>query len=204
MPTSAKDFPGEGEYKIAILGRNIEVTNTIRDYIEEKVHKLEKVTHHILEVDVRLDIQKLNHLVDIVMKFSHFKIKVHAVTENMYSAIDKAFERMHAKLRKWKERIQDHHAKGVSATEMEINVLERGSDDDDIIEENNIALAKQYDLPKVMKTKTRPLKMLRLDEAVMKMELSDDHFLVYRSEEEQMLKVIYRRRDGSYGIISPE
>src|SRR3990167_3859395 len=200
MPTSSKDFPGEGEYKIEILGKNIEITNTIRDYIEEKVHKLEKITHHILEVDVRLDIQKLNHLVDIVIKFSHFKIKVHSVTENMYSAIDKAFQRMDAKLRKWKERIQDHHAKGVSATEMEINVLERGGNDEDIIEENNLALAKQYDLPKVIKTKTRPLKMLRLDEAVMKMELSDDHFLVYRSEEEQMLRVIYRRRDGSYGI----
>ena len=204
MPVSAKDFPGEGEYKIAILGKNIEITTPIREYIEEKVHKLEKIAHHILEIDVRLDIQKLNHLVDIVIKFSHFKIKVHAVTENMYSAIDKAFERMNAKLRKWKDRIQDHHAKGVSATEMEINVLERGGNDEDIIEENNLTLAKQYDLPKVIKTKTRSLKMLRLDEAVMKMELSDDHFLVYRSEEEQMLKVIYRRRDGSYGIISPE
>ncbi|MCB1067823.1 MAG: sigma 54 modulation/S30EA ribosomal C-terminal domain-containing protein, partial [Simkania sp.] len=50
----------------------------------------------------------------------------------------------------------------------------------------------------------RPLKHLTLDEAVMKMELSDDHFMVYRSEEEQNLKVIYRRRDGSYGIIAPE
>jgi putative sigma-54 modulation protein len=46
--------------------------------------------------------------------------------------------------------------------------------------------------------------MLTADEAVMKMDLSGDKFMVYKSEEDQKLKVIYRRRDGDYGLISPE
>ena len=73
-----------------------------------------------------------------------------------------------------------------------------------IVIENNDNLQKDYALPKVVKKKKRPLKTLTIDEAVMKMELSDDNFKVYRSEEDQALKVIYRRRDGSYGVISPE
>ena len=208
MAQTPKAFD-DGEYTISVIGKNIEITKPIRDYIEEKITKIEKITNHIIEVDVRLDVQKLNHSVDIILKFSHFKVKVGAITENMYSAIDKAFERLSAKLLKWKSRIQDHHARGVSVTEMEINVLEHARDEieqinEEITDANNRQLEDQYSLPTVIKKKSRSLKHLTLDEAVMKMELSDDHFMLYRSEEEQNLKVIYRRRDGSYGVISPE
>jgi len=208
MAQTPKAFD-EGEYTISVIGKNIEITKPIRDYIEDKIAKVEKITNHIIEVDVRLDVQKLNHSVDIILKFSHFKVKVGAITENMYSAIDKAFERLATKMLKWKSRIQDHHARGVSVTEMEINVLEHARDEieqinEEIADANNEQLEQQYSLPTVVKKKKRSMKNLTLDEAVMKMELSDDHFMVYRSEEEQSLKVIYRRRDGSYGIISPE
>ena len=208
MAQASKTF-GEGEYTVSVMGKNIEITNSIRDYIEEKIQKIEKITSHMIECDVKLDVQKLNHRVDILVKFSHFRIKVGAMTENMYSAIDKAFERLYAKMRKWKSRIQDHHARSTSVTEIEVNVLEHAEGEieeinSEIIEKNNEVLEEKYKLPKVLKKKRRPLKQLTLDEAVMKMELSDDHFMIYRSEEEQKLKVIYRRRDSSYGVISPE
>ena len=209
MTKNGKGFSGPGEYNVSITAKNFEVTNPLRDYIEEKIGKIEKVTNQIIDVHVRLDMQKLNHFVDILFLFSHFKIKVGAITENMYSAIDKAFEKLYRKVKKWKSRIQDHHAKGVSVVDMQVNILERGKDiikgiDEEIIDESNRLLEEEYTPPLVVKKKTRPLKTLTLDEAVMKLELSDDNFMIYRSEEEQNLKVIYRRRDGSYGIISPE
>lgn len=208
MTDSTKKFDGR-EYTINIIGKHIEITKPIRDYIEEKISKIEHLTNHIIDIRINLDVQKLNHIVDIILKFSHFKIKVGAMTENMYSAIDKAFDRLDSKVRRWKDRIQDHHAKGVSVTEMEVEVLEHAEHeieeiDKEIIDANNRAVEKNYSLPRVIKKKKRTLKLLRLDEAVMKMELSDDNFMVYRSEEEQALKVIYRRSDGSYGVISPE
>jgi putative sigma-54 modulation protein len=209
MTKNGKAFAGPGEYNISIIAKNFEVTKPLRDYIEEKINKIEKITNQIIDVHVRLDVQKLNHFVDILLFFSHFKIKVGAITENMYSAIDKAFEKLYRKVKKWKSRIQDHHAKGVAAIDMQVNVLERGKGileeiNEEIIDEGDRLLQAEYAPPKVIKKKTRPLKNLTLDEAVMKMELSDDNFMLYRSEEEQDLKVIYRRRDGSYGVISPE
>lgn len=208
MTKSSKKI-NEQEYTISVIGKNIEITKPIRDYIEEKIAKIEILLTGIIDVKVRLDVQKLNHTVDIFMKFSHFRVNVRAITENMYSAIDKSFEKLYTKLRKWKSRIQDHHSKGVSVTEMEINVLEHGQHEieeinQEIIDANNQNLQKDYALPKVIKKKKRPLKTLTIDEAVMKMELSDDNFKIYRSEEDQSLKVIYRRRDGSYAIVSPE
>lgn len=208
MSESSKKFDDQ-EYTITINGKHIEITKPIRDYVEEKIIKIEALSTHIIEIRVNLDVQKLNHIVDINMKFSHFRVQVKAITENLYSAIDKAFERLYTKLRKWKGRIQDHHAKGVSVTEMEVNVLEHAQHEieeinEEIIDANNQALEKTYALPKVIKKKKRSLKNLTIDEAVMKMELSDDNFMIYRGEENQKLQVIYQRRDGSYGVISPE
>ncbi len=199
----------EGGYALSLVGKHIEVTTPIRDYVSEKISKIEKIVPHLIEVQVLLDVQKLNQSVDIVLKFSHFKVKVGAVTENMYSAIDKAFKRLQTKLLKWKSRIQDHYARGASVIEMDIAVLERAQEDigemnQEIEDANYSQLKEEYAFPQVVKTKKRPLKCLTLDEAVMKMELSNDHFMVYRSEEEQTLKVIYRRRDGSYGVMSLE
>ena len=207
MTDSSKKFDQQ-EYTVNIIGKHIEVTKPIRDYVEEKISKIESLSTHIIDVRVNLDVQKLNHTVDIIMKFSHFKVNVHAITENLYTSIDKAFERLYTKLRKWKSRIQDHHAKGVSVTEMEINVFEHAQHEieeinQEIIDANNESLKEDYVLPKVIKKKKRSLKSLTMDEAVMKMELSNDHFMIYRSEEEQALRVIYRRRDGSYGVVSP-
>jgi putative sigma-54 modulation protein len=207
MTDSSKKFDQQ-EYTVNIIGKHIEVTKPIRDYVEEKLSRIEAFSTHIIDVRVNLDVQKLNHTVDIIMKFSHFKVNVHSITEDLYRSIDKAFDRLYTKLRKWKSRIQDHHAKGVSVTEMEINVFEHAKHkieeiNQEIIDANNESLKEDYTLPKVIKKKKRPLKNLTMDEAVMKMELSNDHFMIYRSEEEQALKVIYRRRDGSYGVVSP-
>ena len=207
MTDNSKKFDQQ-KYTINIIGKHIEITKPIRDYVDAKISRIEALSTHIIDVRVNLDVQKLNHTVDIIMKFSHFKVHVHAITENLYTSIDKAFERLYAKLRKWKSRIQDHHAKGVSVTEMEISVLEHAQHEieeinQEIIDANNRSLKENYALPKVIKKKKRALKNLTVDEAVMKMELSNDHFMIYLSEEEQALKVIYRRRDGSYGIVSP-
>ena len=201
MLKSTGDFNNQ-RYALGIVGKNVEVTPAIREHIEGKIGKLEPLIPDIIDVKVYLGIQKLHHSVDIFVKFSHFRVNVRAVTENMYGSLDKAFERLSTKFLKWKSRIQDHHARKLSVKEMEVNILEQSQNEESEGEFERDA--QKYALPKVVKKKKRPLKVLTLEEAVMKMELSDDHFKIYRSEEDQRLKVIYRRRDGSYGVISPE
>jgi putative sigma-54 modulation protein len=197
------------QYTVEISGKNLEVTKPLRDYILDKLHKIEPFTTHMIDAHVRLDVEKLDHRCDVILKFSHFKIVVHAITDEMYATIDKAFDKLKHKIRKWKGRIQDHHAKGIKAIEMEVEVLEHADDadkliEDEIIDENNETLTGiPYTPPSVVKTKKRPLKMLTLDEAIMKMELSSDNFMLYKGEEDQALKIIYRRRRGGYGVIIP-
>jgi putative sigma-54 modulation protein len=196
-------------YRVVVEGKNITITNPIRDYVMERLSKVEKISTDIIDVVVKLEVHKLQHECSVVMRSSHLRMKVHASTDDLYSAIDKAFDKIRVQLRRWKTKIQDHHAKGVSAIDMEIQVFEHLAHQDqerdqDIVEENNASLDKGDGRPKIVRKKTRALKTLTLDEAWMKMDLTDDYFMVYRSEEDHTIKVIYRRRDGSYGVISTQ
>lgn len=197
------------DYNLMVIGKHFDVTEGVRKYLIEKLSKMEKLTTNIIDVHAKLEVQKLDHNVLITMKFSHFLVTAHATTTDIYASIDLAVDRMMLKLRKWKTRIQEHHHKKMSSIDVPVTVYEKEIEDlneiNDAIEEEN---AKETEVlinsPKVMKSKLRKLKILTLQEALLKMELTDDNFLVYRSEEDQKLKVLYRRRDKSYGLLQPE
>ncbi len=210
MVDKAKFEAEEAEgYRLNIIGRNVLVTEAMKKYAWEKVSKVERIHNHLMDMQITMDIQHLEHTVDIILKFEHFRIKVHAATTDMYASIDKAIVKLQTLIRRWKDRIQDHHKKKLSTIDMEVNVIGRPYDElaefnAEIEAANLLQEEKEYGIPEVIKKKTLPLKMLTTDEAVMKMELSGFNFLVFRGEEDQKLKVIYRRKDGTYGIIQVE
>ncbi len=201
-------FANEG-YTLYVVGKHFEITDAIRNYVWEKLSKVEKVADHIIDVTVTLDAQKLEQSCLILMNFIHFNVQVSASTDNIYSAIDKATDRLIKLIRKYKTKLQSHRAKDVSTVDIHVNVIEALKDDvkvinDEIEAENARQEEDRYELHKVVAKETIPLKTLTQDEAIMKMEITDDSFLLYRSEEDQKLKVIYRRKDGNYGLVQVE
>jgi putative sigma-54 modulation protein len=195
--------------RITILGRNVLVTDSMKTYAQEKLSKIERFHNHIMDIHVTMDVQKVEQSVVIILHLEHLYVKVSASSSDMYASIDKAVEKLRTKMGRWKSRIQDHHKKARSAIDMQVNVLKRPFTDLDFINEaieieNAVHKMEEYEAPHIIATDTRPLKTLTTEEAIMKMELSDDLFMVYRSEEDQRLKVIYRRKDGHYGLILPE
>jgi putative sigma-54 modulation protein len=194
-------------YRLTVQGRNFPLTDAMKTHIMQKLSKLDRFHTHIMDIHVILEIHKLEHSCEILLHFEHFKIKVSASSTDMYASIDRAIERLHVQVLRWKDRIQNHHKKGIASIDMEVNVIQRPYDElEEINEEIEAALLTQESFrpPKVIAVETMPLKMLTMDEAVMKIELSGDDFLIYRGEEDQKLKVIYRRSDGHYGVIRTE
>lgn len=206
--TKAEQFQDTG-YNITVTGRHVLVTDAMKDYAQEKIFKIEKFTSRIIDVNIRMDIQKLDHRVDIVMTVGHMKIKSSASTTDMYVSIDQAVDKIEKQLIKYKKRLQEHAAKDLTSIDMQVSVI-NGEDsqvreiNDEIESENNRALLDSYGPHRIVKKETRSLKNLTAAEAVMKMDLSGDAFHIYRSEEDLKLKVIYRREDGSLGIIEVE
>ena len=196
-------------YNMQIIGRNVLVTEAMKQYAMDKLSKIEKFHNHIMDFHVVMDIEHLEHTVTIVVKFDHFRVKAHAKSLDMYASVDLAMDRLQAQLRRWKDKIQDHSQKKLSVVDMEVNVLEGPFSDVDefnaeIEAQNAEKRSKEMGVPKIRGRKTVPLKTLNTEEAIMKMELSNDQFLIYRAEEDKKLKVIYRRKDGNYGIVQPE
>jgi putative sigma-54 modulation protein len=195
-------------YDVNITGRNVLVTDPMKDYALEKISKVDKFNIHITDINVVMDIQKLIHKVDITAKIDHTFIKCTASTDTMYSAIDKATDRLQSQLRRYKGRLREHHLKHKPAIDMNVNVIEAPDElaiiNDEIESETTTNLIDKYTPRKIVSTETRPLQVLKEDEAIMEMVLTGKLFLIYRSEETQKLKVIYLRNDNNYGVIEIE
>jgi putative sigma-54 modulation protein len=157
-----------------------------------------------------MDVQKHEQRVDIVLRVNNLKIKSQAVSEDMYTSIDKAVHKIEAQLLRYKGKLQDHQARASAETDMQVDVIRSASDgellelNDEIESESRRRLMDRYAPHKIVSKETRPLKTLTDGEAIMKLDLSGDAFLIYRSEETRNIKVIYRRKDGDFGVIVPK
>lgn len=203
----------EAGHPITIIGRNVAVTDAMKQYCHDKIAKIERLGEgdRIVEITATLDIQKLEHRADFHLQIGHTFIVAHGVTQDMYSAIDQAADRLRRKLRRYRTRIRSHHATGVGSVDLEVNVIRPALEEEvdaEIEEINNEIEAQNWaDLQsllgphKIVKRKQVSLKQLTYDEAVVKMDLTGNAFMIFRCEEDQELKVIYRRNDDNYGII---
>ncbi len=204
MPKTNK-FANEG-YTLYIVGKHIEVTDAIRNYVWEKLSRIERIADHIIDVHVVLDAQKLEKTCSILMNFIRFQIKVQAGTDNLYSAIDKAIDRVTKLIRRYKTKLQSYRNKHLSTVDIHVNVIEAMKNDvsainDEIEAESAKVEEEKYKLHQVVAKETMPLKTLTQDEAIMKMEITSDAFLIFKSEEDHKIKVIYRREGQNYGLV---
>ncbi len=204
------EFAKEG-YDVKVIGRHVSVTDAIKKYAVEKVSKIDRFHSRIIDVIIILDVQKLQHVVDIIVKVDHTKIKSHYACDNMYAAIDLATDKLQRQIARYKSRIQDHHATARHVVDMRVNVFKAPEEvnlaevNDQIEEETQRRLAATFKPHEVVSKETLPLKTLNLDEALWQFEISGYPFMIFRSEESQKLKAIYRREeDGNLAVVELE
>ncbi|MFN0064881.1 MAG: ribosome hibernation-promoting factor, HPF/YfiA family [Chlamydiales bacterium] len=196
----------DAEYPIHIVGRHIEVTESMKKYAIEKLLKIERFGGRVVEATISIEHQKLIYTVSFIITVYRTKIKVSAEGHDYHAAVDRAIDRLRSKLGRYVDKLHHHHTKALSEIDMHINVVQGPipliDDINDQIEEENLKEMEASLKPgQIVSKKKRPLKILTTEEAIMKLELTENNFLVYRSEEDNNLKVIYRRRDHNYGII---
>ncbi len=173
--------------EIEVHGNNIEVTDALRDYIDKKLGKLERYFDFPLRPQVALVVQKENRRVEITIPINNGRIlRAEVDSENMYSSIDQAVDKIDRQVRKHKTRINR------KAREMP----------DDLIEEAPRENEEDQG-PKLVRTKSFTMKPMDVEEAILEMELLDHDFFVFISAETDEVNVVYRRRDGNYGLIEP-
>lgn len=196
------------EYPIHITGKHVVITDAMKTYAVEKLKHVKRFGGRVMEAFITMDIQKLDHIVDFIILVNNTKIKVQGKSTTMYAAIDEAINHLESKLRRYVERLHHHHGKKLAEVDLQVHVLARPNPLDeinDLIDEETISRReKQLKPHPIVSKKTKKLHTLNEQEAIMKMELSGYAFLVYRSEEDRKMKVIYRLEDENYGVIQVE
>ncbi len=178
--------------QLSITGRRVEITDAIRDYVEKRMKKLEKYVPHVGDAHVVLYTQKYQQFAEVTLKANGVVIHGEEGTEDMYASIDKVVDKLDAQLRKHKERLIKHQQKQKSDEKhlnLNYSIFNRGD-----IEE-------MQEEPQVIHTKSFTLKPMSVDEAVMQMDLMNQDFLIFRNSKDDTINVLYRMKDGNYGVI---
>ncbi|MBI3604784.1 MAG: ribosome-associated translation inhibitor RaiA [Nitrospirae bacterium] len=168
---------------IQITGRHLEVTPTLKEYIESRLHKIEKYSFKILDVQVILDVEKYRHHAEMTVGMEGFTLQAHDETEEMYSTIDKVIDKIEKQLKKHKEKVTRHRIKP-NAKELPVEDL-----------------SPVLILPRVIKEKAFKLKPISQKEAISQMESLQKDFFIYLDNENKDINVLYRRKAGSLGLI---
>ena len=193
-------------YKVTVTGRHVHITESMKQYVLDKIAKMEKLSHKIIEVIVIMDIRKIDHVIDVILKFEHFKIQAEAITTDMYASIDKVVNKLQTQLRRFKTKIHKHSGHAVEMFEaVPVHVDKEECSVEDVnkaIESETCEqLEKMYHPGTIVTQKKIVPKMLKYEEAVNKLESQGYNFFVFLCEEDQVCKILYKKENNNYGIL---
>ena len=171
--------------------RHMEPSDALKSYAEEKLERVKKYIDEPVIAQVFFTVEKIRHSAEVTLTAKGITIKASEETNDMYSAIDAVLDKIERQLRRYKERIKDHKP----ALESRGRQIQKS-----IVQAESIERQAE---PVVIRTKTFSIKPMSVDEAVMQMDLMHKDFLVFTDASTEHINVIYRRKDGNYGLIEP-
>jgi putative sigma-54 modulation protein len=178
--------------KITVRGKNIEATPALVDYAEKKLSKLDKHFDDTTEVVAVLSVIREEHIVEVTVNLNGLMLRGEESTGDMYASIDMVIEKLERQVKKYKTRMNKSlRSRGMRVMSEKHAVTE--------LEERM-----EEDAPRVVKTKRFSLKPMSVEEAILQMDLLGHNFFVFASADSESVSVVYRRRDGHYGLIEPE
>ena len=181
---------------IRFSGKNISVTEGMREHLREKLVRLEKYAPRIVESHVILKKEKYLYVAEITLLAKNFRSYGDGVSkENIFTAMDQAYLRIEKQLKRFREKIKDHHKHGLSrvTSGLELDQAAAGKPAK--------ASAKG---PRVVRTDSFEAKPMSVEEASLQLKLSESPFLVYRNAADRKVNVIFKRGDGNHGLIEPD
>lgn len=174
--------------RIIITGRNIDLTDGLKNAVEDKLSKLEKYFTPDTDVYVTLSVEKERQKVEVTIPAKGNIIRSEQVSNDMYVSIDLVEEVIERQLKKYRTKLIAKHQNAASAFKQEF--LEEQSVED---EEIQITRVKKVDM-----------KPMYAEDACVQMELLGHDFFVFVNAETDQVNVVYKRKGNTYGIIEPE
>lgn len=183
--------------KFIIHGKHVDVTDALRDYVEEKLGKVEKFSRHILEMNVELSVAKNpriknNQQVTVTTSVNGLMLRAEESSVNMYAAIDLVADKLERQLKKYERKRNNRH------NQVKTSVAMSGPLDPSVVDEQEGA--------RVVRNERLAIKPMSPEEAAAQMDLMNYNFLLFKNQDSNELNIIYRLDDknNEYGLIIPD
>ena len=173
-----------------ITFRHVEPSEALKQYAIEKVQRLTRYFDGVVEGHVILGQEKIRHLAEVTLQANGLRINAKQENADFYSAIDNVVDKLERQLVRYKEKLKRHKP---------LTNRERRSLKEKVYAYESF----EEEAPRVLQTEHYDTLPMNIDEAVMEMDLTERSFLVFTDEDDKV-KVVYRRDDGHYGLIEPE
>jgi ribosome hibernation promoting factor len=176
--------------RLQVKGKNVEVTDSIRQYAEEKLGKLERQLADPTRVELELAVERnpsisANHVAEATIWTKGPVLRAREASADHKASIDQLVVKLERQVKRYREKRRRY----------------RTSTPSEAIPDNAVPMEGE---PQVVKTKRFPVKPMSPEEAVLQLELVGHDFFVFQNAETMEVNVVYRRRDGSYGLIEPQ
>jgi putative sigma-54 modulation protein len=180
--------------RLQVKGRNVEVSEQIRTYAQEKLRKLDRLVADPTRVELELALEKnpsiaANHIAEATVWTKGPVLRARESSADMKASIDQLVEKLERQVKRYSDkRRRGRHPHGNSQPVEEAPMMPADSESE----------------PTIVKTKQFAIKPMSPEEAVLQMDLIGHDFFVFKNAETDEINVIYRRRDGNYGLIEPQ
>lgn len=174
--------------RITVSGKNIDVTDALKDRVNKKLSKFDKFFGTNAEAHATLSVERDRHIFEVTIPFNGIILRGEDATDDMYSSIDNVIEKLERQIRKQKTKLE----RKLKDYDLKFDALFEnmpGEDEDEV---------------EIVRTKRFAIKPMPAEEAAMQMELLGHSFFVFSNSDTEEVNVIYKRKDGNYGLIEPE
>lgn len=178
--------------KAKIYSKEHATSQSFQAMVEEKLSKLDKYFHKETEAKVTLSNVKGNKKLEVTIPHQGIAVRAESTSDDYYKSLDEVMEKLYSQLRKYKTRMEKR-SKGESIKYIN-NEVEKEEGFDEFEDDN---------LGKITKFKKFPLKPMDEEEAVLQMEMLGHNFFVFKFQDGKT-GVVYKRKDGHYGLIEEE
>lgn len=172
--------------RIIITGKNLEITEPLRDAVEERLEKLGRYFTADTDVHVTLSVEKERKKIEVTIPVKGNIIRSEQVSNDMYVSIDLVEEVIERQLKKYKNKIIDKKQGGGNFKQ---EFIDKEYEDEEV---------------QIIRTKQFEAKPMYPEDACVQMELLGHDFFVFMNAETELVSVVYKRKDGAYGMLEPD
>lgn len=175
--------------KLNYTGKNYDISNTLKELAEKKIGRLDKYFKDDVEGRVTFSSQKNLRIVEVTIFLPGVVLRAEEACDEMYTSIDRCVDALERQVRKYKTRLQKRNNTGETIRFENIEYEEPETPEEG---------------PEIVRVKRFGLKPMSPEEAVLQMDLLGHNFFVFLDGETNEVQVVYKRKDGNYGLIEPE